>query len=49
MIKRNSIEDEWIEKERKVFYAYSWMGNIAEKFKIVYSDTRYKIVKFTKI
>ena len=48
LIKKNSVEDEWVENERRVFYAYSWMGNITEKFKIVYSDERYIIVKFNK-
>ena len=49
LIKKDSVEAEWVEKERRVFYAYRWMGNITEKFKIVYSDARYKIIKFNRI
>ncbi|MBI4683202.1 MAG: hypothetical protein HY757_08910 [Nitrospirae bacterium] len=48
LIKSNSVEDEWIEKERKVFYSLQWMGNIKEKFRIVYADENYKIARFNK-
>ena len=48
LIKRNSTEDAWIEKERKLFYSLRWMGNMTEKFEIVYSDDNYKIVKYIK-
>lgn len=47
LIKNGSVEDKWIEKERRVFYAYRWMGNVTEKFRIVYSDPRYRIVRFS--
>ncbi|GBD96204.1 MAG TPA: hypothetical protein ENG83_06475 [Nitrospirae bacterium] len=46
LIKKGSIEDKWIEKERKIFYSLRWMGNITEKFRIVYADENYKIVRF---
>jgi len=48
LIKKDSVEDKWVEKERMVFYNYRWMGNITEKFKIVYSDDHYNIIKFDK-
>ncbi len=43
---KGSDEDMWIEKERHVFYSTRWMGNVIEKFEVVYSDGKYKIVKF---
>ena len=46
LIKKDSIEDEWIEKERNIFYSLRWMGNITERFRIVYADKKYKIVRF---
>jgi hypothetical protein len=48
LIKRDSTEDAWIEKERRLFYSLRWMGNMTEKFEIVYSDDNYKIVKYKK-
>lgn len=48
LIKKDSVEDKWVEKERKLFYTYRWMGNITEKFRIVYSDDLYKIVEFSR-
>ena len=48
LIERDSTEDKWIEKERKVFYSLRWMGNITEKFKVVYDDENYKIVRFMR-
>jgi hypothetical protein len=48
LVKQNSTEDEWIEDERRAFYSLRWMGSIREKFKIVYADENYKIVKFNK-
>jgi len=46
LIKKDSNEDQWIEKERRLFYSLSWMGNMKEKFEIMYSDDNYKIVKY---
>ncbi|MBI5666051.1 MAG: hypothetical protein HZC49_13335 [Nitrospirae bacterium] len=48
LIRRGSIEDQWIEKERRLFYSLSWMGNMKEKFEIMYSDDNYRIVKYKK-
>jgi len=48
LCKKGSLEDRWIEKERSVYYSLRWMGNIAEKFKVVYSDENYMIVMFMK-
>jgi hypothetical protein len=46
LVRRNSIEDNWIEKERKVYYSLYLMGNITEKFQVKYEDEHYKIVKY---
>ncbi len=48
LIKKDSTEDKWIEKERQVFYSLRWMGNIKEKFEIAYSDEYYKIARYKK-
>ncbi len=48
LLKKGSIEDKWIEKERKLFYSLRWVGNITEKFKVVYADDKYEIVKFER-
>jgi hypothetical protein len=48
LTRSSSMEDKWIEKERNVYYSLRWMGNITEKFKVVYSDKKYKIVRFNK-
>jgi hypothetical protein len=48
LVKQNSTEDEWIEDERRAFYSLRWMGGIREKFKIVYADEKYMIVRFKK-
>ena len=47
LLKKGSIEDEWIEKERNLYYSIRWIGNITEKFKVVYADSKYEVVKFT--
>ncbi len=46
VMKINSVEDVWIEKERNMFFSLRWMGNLTEKFKIVYADNNYKIAQF---
>jgi hypothetical protein len=48
LIRKDSTEDQWIEKERRLFYSLSWMGNMKEKFKIMYSDDNYRIVQYKK-
>jgi hypothetical protein len=48
LTKNGSVEDRWIEKERKLFYSLRWMGKMKEKFKVVYSDNVYKIVEYIK-
>ena len=48
LIKKDSTEDQWVEKERRLYYSLSWMGNIKEKFEVVYSDDHYRIVKYKK-
>ncbi len=41
LIRQNSAEDKWIKKERKLL-----SGTFKEKFKVVYSDENYKIMRF---
>ncbi len=48
LIKTDSIEDRWIEKERQMRYSLAWLGQLNEKFKVVYSDDNYKILKFRR-
>lgn len=48
LVRQNSMEDKWIEKERKVFSAIGWLGGLEEKYRVVYSDENYKIVKFNE-
>ncbi|RJR22226.1 MAG: hypothetical protein C4581_01225 [Nitrospiraceae bacterium] len=48
LVRKASTEDQWIEKERRLYYSLSWMGNIKEKFEIMYSDDNYRIVKYNK-
>ncbi len=46
--KKHSREDEWIEKERKLYYSLRWMGGMAEKFRIEYDDDLYRIARFVR-
>jgi len=46
LMRKNSEEDKWVERERKIFFAVGWMTDLKEKFKIVYADDNYKIAKF---
>ncbi len=48
LTRQGSVEDRWIEKERKLFYSLRWIGKMKEKFKVVYSDDIYKIVQYRK-
>jgi hypothetical protein len=48
VIKTNSVEDGWIDKERQMGYSLGWLGQVHEKFKVVYSDENYKILKFRR-
>ncbi len=45
LIKRNSTESRWIDKERRILSSLQWLGSFKEKFKDVYSDDNYKILK----
>lgn len=45
LLKTGSVEDEWVNKERKLYYAVRWTGSVKEKFGIVYSDEKYRIVR----
>ncbi|MBI4653458.1 MAG: hypothetical protein HY752_00425 [Nitrospirae bacterium] len=45
LIKTNSVENKWIEKEKKVLLSFYWIGH-KERFKVVYFDENYKILRF---
>jgi hypothetical protein len=45
LIRENSIEDKWIDKEKKIMAKYRWLGGFKERFKVVYADKNYKILK----
>ncbi len=49
LVRRNSEEDRWIERERNLRYSMGWLVRIKEKFRVVYSDENYKIVKFLEV
>lgn len=46
LLRANSLEDRWINKERELITHYSWMSTFKSRFKVVYSDENYKILKF---
>lgn len=48
LIRRNSEEDKWIDREREIFSSAGWLGGLKERFKIVYSDENYKIARYEK-
>jgi len=44
----NLIEDKWIDRTRELLGRFWWFGIAQEKFKVVYSDEIYKVVRFIK-
>ncbi|UCD34784.1 MAG: hypothetical protein JSU90_10920 [Nitrospiraceae bacterium] len=47
LVRKNSKEDGWIEKERKLFYSLRWAGPVTEKFRILYEDKQYRVSDFS--
>ncbi len=47
LIKRNSAEGRWVEKERRLLAAFRWLG-ARERLKYVYADDNYAIMKLLK-
>ncbi len=45
LIRTNSMEDKWVEKEKKLLPNLWWLGKIKEKIKVVYGDENYKIMR----
>ena len=45
LIRTNSMEDRWIEKEKRLVSGLWWIGRSKEKFKVVYADKNYKIMR----
>ncbi len=48
LIRQNSIEDKWIDRTRELLGRLWWFGVPQEKFKVVYSDEIYKVVRVIK-
>jgi hypothetical protein len=48
LIRQNSIEDKWIDKAKELLGKFWWFGVPQERFKVVYSDEIYKIVRVIK-
>ncbi|MBI4654288.1 MAG: hypothetical protein HY752_04760 [Nitrospirae bacterium] len=48
LVRQSSMEDKWINEARKLLGRFWWFGAIEERFKVVYSDENYKIVKGLK-
>ncbi len=46
LIRQNSAEDKWIKKESRFLPGLRRSGTFKEKFKVVYADKNYKILKF---
>ena len=46
LIRTNSMEDGWIKKEKRLLSGLWWVTAIKEKFKVVYADENYKIMRF---
>ncbi len=45
LIKKNSVENRWINKESKLLPSLRWLGTFKEKFKVVYADENYKVMR----
>ncbi|MBI4688598.1 MAG: hypothetical protein HY756_12635 [Nitrospirae bacterium] len=48
LVRVNSAEEKWIGNAGKMAGKFWWFGGVKEKFKVVYSDKNYKIVKVLK-
>ncbi len=48
LIRQNSIEDKWIDRTRELLGRLWWFGVPQEKFKVVYSDEIYKVMRVIK-
>jgi len=48
LIRRNSEEDKWIDREEKARSSLGWLGRLKERFRTVYADENYKVLKFNK-
>jgi hypothetical protein len=45
LMRKDSEEDKWVGRERKIFSAVGWLTGQKEKFSIVYADDNYVIAK----
>jgi hypothetical protein len=48
LIRNKSQEDKWTEGEMKLRSSIGWLGQVEEKYKVVYSDDNYKILEVNK-
>jgi hypothetical protein len=48
LIRQNSIEDKWIDRARELLGRFWWFGVPQEKFKVVYSDKIYEVVRVSR-
>ena len=46
LIRTNSVEDGWIKNEKRLLSSLWWTGALKEKFKVIYADENYKIMRF---
>lgn len=49
LLRTNSREDQWIEKERGIRKSLWWTGVVQERFRIVYQDENYRIAKMGQV
>ena len=49
LIKTNSAEDRWIDKEKKLLHSIWWLGGFKERFKVVYADKNYKMMRLSQL
>jgi hypothetical protein len=45
LIRNKSQEDKWTERERQLRHSFGWLGQVEEKFNVVYSDDNYKVLE----
>ncbi len=49
LARNRSMEDKWIMKEREALKSLWWVKGVKNKFKTVYSDENYKIIRFSAV
>lgn len=49
LVRTNSQEDKWIAKERSISKSLWWTGVVRDRFRVVYQDENYRIVKMGQV